>query len=303
MESIAVIMSTYNGEKYLREQIDSILNQKNVDVNLYIRDDGSSDNTIEIIRSYGKKVKYIKGENAGVGSSFMRLLHKIPLIYDYYAFSDQDDIWLDNKLEKAVSAIRDKEIPALYTSNQILVDKDGTVIGPRHEEKLNTSYEQIITDNVLTGCTMVWNKGLQELLAEKKRLPSSLLLKKRIHDVWVSLVASAVGEIVYDENGYINYRQHENNVVGVKHQSVIKTWTKKIKKSETRNGRSYICKELLKRYGDIIDNIDIINYCTEIANYKKSVFSRCKVAFNKRYTAYSSENQLSFAVKVFLGLV
>ena len=101
MDKVAILMSTYNGEKYLDEQIGSILAQEGVDVTLYIRDDGSSDRTAEIIKYYCKRyhnVSFTQGENLGVGNSFMQLVYDAKDVYDYYAFADQDDIWLRDKL-------------------------------------------------------------------------------------------------------------------------------------------------------------------------------------------------------------
>lgn len=106
--TVSVLMSTYNGAKYIREQIDSILNQKDVNVELLIRDDGSSDNTAEICKEYQKKntnIRFYQGENIGVGKSFMELLKKAPEA-DYYSFSDQDDVWLEDKLSRAVKMIK-----------------------------------------------------------------------------------------------------------------------------------------------------------------------------------------------------
>ena len=138
MYKVAVLMSTYNGEKYLREQIDSILAQEGVDVTLYIRDDGSSDSTIEIINEYLTKTNRIKfyiGENIGVGNSFMQLVYDCPEDYDYYAFSDQDDIWLTEKMQVAVDSLKEYSNPFLYCSNQILVDKNGKIIGLMKRKK------------------------------------------------------------------------------------------------------------------------------------------------------------------------
>ena len=100
-------MSTYNGERYLREQIDSILQQIDVEIELIIRDDGSNDGTVQIIEEYASKypcISYYCGDNVGVGKSFMELLKNAPTA-DYYAFSDQDDVWLKDKLIRAVKAI------------------------------------------------------------------------------------------------------------------------------------------------------------------------------------------------------
>ena len=105
MYEVAVLMSTYNGEKYLREQVKSIFQQEQVKVSLYVRDDGSTDNTIKIINELQKEydnIFLIKGENIGWRRSFRYLIDNVPTKYEYYAFSDQDDFWLKRKLIRAI---------------------------------------------------------------------------------------------------------------------------------------------------------------------------------------------------------
>lgn len=195
MDKVAILMSTYNGAKYLREQIDSILFQKGVEVTLYIRDDGSSDGTIDIVKEYAQKYQNIiwtMGKNVGVGNSFMQLIYDCPDDYDYYAFSDQDDIWLEDKLKVAIDSIKQRDTPALYASNQMLVDENGTQISLRYPKDydMQNSVEAQFQINRISGCTFVFNKVLKKVLSEPARRPTEELLRKRIHDVWVSNVAS-----------------------------------------------------------------------------------------------------------------
>ena len=129
---VMVLMSTYNGEKYLREQIDSILGQTGVSVKLLIRDDGSKDNTVEIVKQYCKEnddIKLVEGKNVGFAESFMELVYRANLYSDisYFAFSDQDDVWLNDKLISAIhmlEGIHEKNAPNLYFSTARAVDKD-----------------------------------------------------------------------------------------------------------------------------------------------------------------------------------
>ena len=128
--TVAVLMSTYNGEKFLEEQLDSIFSQTGVNVKLYVRDDGSTDCTLHIIDQYAERfpiVKLADNENLGPGFSFMRLLYQYafePEI-DFFAFADQDDIWLENKLWIGVEAINNSGFtgPVLYSSNQYEKDQ------------------------------------------------------------------------------------------------------------------------------------------------------------------------------------
>lgn len=303
---VAVLMSTYNGEKYLREQLDSILAQEGVELTLFIRDDGSSDRTIEIIEGYQEEQSCIvlfKGENIGVGNSFMQLVYDASDSYDYYAFSDQDDIWLENKLITAIEKIKEYNSPVLYTSNQLLVDGKGNDLGLRHTSSPGTSYMQILCCNWLSGCTMVWNNSLHKILSDKKRRPSRDMLQRRIHDVWVAMVASVAGEILFDNNAYILYRQHEHNVVGVRKTRLFDEWKKKIRRPELRNGRSYLAEEIIRNIEDLIDTEGVVLQLKKFASCNDSIYSRIKIMNDvKEISKYSEEPELHVVLKVLLGL-
>lgn len=302
MPRVAVILSTYNGERFLKEQLDSVFAQRDAEVVLFVRDDGSSDSTIEILRSYGDGIQLFPEENQGVGNSFMNCLYKAGEKYDYYAFCDQDDIWSEDKLIQAVNKLSEQEDkPALYCSNQQLVDASGNMLEIRHSKPVDTSYLQILNNNQLTGCTMVWNKALQNLLCDEARRPSPDLLKKRIHDVWVGMVASVTGIVVYDENSFIRYRQHDRNVVGSEGSSAVTEWKNKLKDSSLRNGRSTLAKEILEKFGDRIaeeDRAELGKY----AYYRSE--KKCRKALLKEdISEYSGESKLSLKAKILLKLV
>ena len=305
MHSIAVAMSTYNGELYIKEQIDSILEQKYVKVDLFIRDDGSKDKTLEILEAYAKKrnnIHVIKGENLGVGNSFMELLYSIGCEYEYYSFADQDDVWLPDKLNQGIDKIKDHNKPCLYVSNQILVDKELNKLKMRFAVPPGISYKQILCQNKVSGCTMVWNKRMQELLVTNYRRPSKDLLKNRIHDVWVAMVASVAGKIVYDENSFILYRQHENNVVGVKKNSIVKQWMKKLKDDSQRNGRSKLCKEIYEKFGDIISDDKCKRKLDICGNYQNDWRKKLTLLGVKDITSYTGESIFGLRMKILLNL-
>lgn len=305
MYKVAVLMSTYNGAKYLREQIDSIFSQDSVKVALYVRDDKSSDHTIEIIREYQENNTNIQlrvGENVGVGNSFMQLVCDVPNTYDYYAFADQDDVWLPQKLKKAIETIEDVTEPALYCSNQILVDCNLNRFGLRYDSIPDISYRQIMCQNKISGCTMLWNRKLQEVLSDKKRRPSEDLLNRRIHDVWVAMVASVVGSINYDKEGHILYRQHEANVVGVRNTNIVKLWSEKLKNPAKRNGRSLLCKEVYEKYYDLIGSDYIKNELNVFGNYTENKSYKKLLLKDNDLISHSEESLLGFKVKVLLDL-
>ena len=110
MEKVQILMSTYYGEKYLREQLDSIIKQTYPLINILIRDDGSSDGTLSILKEYAGKydhVTYYEGENIGVIQSFLQLLKESDANVNYYAFADQDDVWLPEKIVRAVEKLEE----------------------------------------------------------------------------------------------------------------------------------------------------------------------------------------------------
>lgn len=299
MNKVAVIMSTYNGEIYVQEQIESILSQKGVETTLFIRDDGSKDRTVEIIKKYSN-IHLILGKNIGVGNSFMELLYSVPADFDYYAFSDQDDIWEDIKLYKAIELL-EKEKKHLYISNQKCVDKDKHFIMMRYNTVPRLSPIDILSQNKGTGCTMVFSKKFKELISENSRRPSRQLLQVRIHDVWITMIGSLTGTIVYDSNAYILYRQHGNNVVGAFEPGPIEKLRVKIKKMQNpylRNGRSLLAFEITKHYKEYAKKYPILFTCAE---YQRSI--KEKITLLANYSMFKEYNsKLKFWGYIILGL-
>ena len=250
MKTVAVLLSSYNGTRYIKEQIDSILAQENVDVTIFVRDDGSKDGTVDLLRTYDEnKVKVFPEENQGVGVSFMRLVYMVPTDFDYYCFSDQDDIWLPEKLSKAVEKLSAEQVPALYASNQLLVDAEGKQYDIRHHKTPATAYEKIMAANQLSGCTFVWNRELHDILVKPEHRPDESFFKVRIHDIWVILIASIAGKVIYDPEGYIKYRIHGNNEVGTserkKNLDKLKSDYRNMFVKKNNRYRSATCKEVI----------------------------------------------------------
>lgn len=217
---IQILMSTYNGEKYLETQLDSILKQTIGLENLHIlvRDDGSSDHTIKILQSYKKNypnnLDFFIGSNVGPCYSFLDLVSKANLNFNYFSFSDQDDYWLPEKLENAVKLLQTKDTtkPLLYSSKYIIVDSDLKEIKGQEAKKVNfTSFENSLIENVATGCTEVFNKDMLLLLNKVNEYNVKGFF---MHDWILYMLGTSLGEYIYDNNAYLLYRQHENNVLG-----------------------------------------------------------------------------------------
>lgn len=219
---IAILMSTYNGERYLREQIDSLLNQTYKGWKLYIRDDGSTDSTVSILIDYVKRypdliVLLSDGlGNLGPGNSFMHVLSIVSA--DYYMFCDQDDVWLNDKIEKTffkLKSIEDKSNgqPVLVFSDLFIVDKSLNVVSNSlwkkcHRKPDNTLsvYRMLTYGSPSYGCTMMFNEYAKRLLYPYKNW--------KFHDHWTVLIVSYFGQVGYVNEPLIYYRQHENNVGG-----------------------------------------------------------------------------------------
>ena len=300
MKSEAVLMSAYNGEKYIREQIDSVLNQQGVEVVLFVRDDGSCDSTKDILSGYEEKglATVCYGENLGVGNSFMQLVYTSPAEYDYYAFADQDDIWAPDKLMQAVKLLEDSG-EAMYASNQECVDSQGNSLGLRYEEgkHIHLLPEEIIGRNMLAGCTMVFTSQLRDILAAESSRPSNELLRNRIHDVWVAAAASLHGGIIYDSRSFISYRQHGGNVVGAYEGGFIKKLRQRLKKlgnRQFRKGRSLLAKELISSFPESAANFPLVGV---YAGGKVGVLKHRKL-----FCSYTGESGIGFTAKVLLGL-
>ncbi len=196
MELVNVLVSTYNGEKYIREQLDSILGQTYGNIAVYVRDDGSSDGTVAILKEYEKKegIHLVVGSNAGFGSSFMQLL-QLAEVGDYWAFCDQDDIWDNHKLEKAVAALRtlpEKE-PNMYFHNFSLADEHMEITGTYRNRISQYSFQMAITECLHMGFATVVNRNLREMMlkGDVMTLPS--------HDWWAELIVMEFGHVYTDD--------------------------------------------------------------------------------------------------------
>jgi glycosyltransferase involved in cell wall biosynthesis len=225
---ISILLSSYNGEKYIKYQLDSILSQTFEDWNLYIRDDGSTDSTLSIINTYQSILpSKIKIVNDGLGNiksakSFMMLLRAVDS--EYYMFCDQDDVWLPNKIEESFKALKKIEKDCLNKPLMVFTD---LAIVDRHLSTIHDSmwkyaginpslandFYQVSVATKVTGSTMIFNKHLRDLSLP---LPQYLVM----HDWWLSLIVSRMGVVSFLTMPTVLYRQHDSNVLGAeKHYS------------------------------------------------------------------------------------
>ena len=272
MKKIAVLMSTYNGEKYIEQQIKSILAQEDVDVTLYIRDDGSFDNTVYCIKKFqDKNINIIIGDNKGPCNSFLELVNLVDDTYDYYAFSDQDDIWLPQKIKNSIDLIEKinvSEESCLYYSNQTFVNEDFVEMDITKKNRRRYSFKFSLIRSNFPGCTMLFNKKTMLIMKQYKA-------KNQImHDQYVfQIVSGCGGTIIYDSNSYIKYRLHGTNVSNYS-SSMVKRIKKLVKDYKEPQKRSDALIELYSNYGTLMtaENKKILK---EYAFYKyKNLFKR-----------------------------
>ena len=277
-KKIQVLISTYNGEKYLKELMDSVLNQDIKQLTLIIRDDGSNDNTLKILSRYSSK-KYIKiffEKNIGIIQSFFKLLKISSPNSDYYAFCDQDDIWMKDKLSRAINKLNEfsEEIPLMYCSRTILANDKLNIIRYSKIPRKPPSFSNALVENIATGCTIVINNSARKLIL--KQIPSSALM----HDWWIYLTVSAFGKVIYDIEPKILYRQHFSNTIGVE-TNFIRKWNKRIKRFVKRNKKFPITqqvKEFRKIYGIFLPK-DKKRKLNKFINSRKTLMSRVFYAF------------------------
>ena len=249
--SVVVLMSTYNGEKYLNDQIDSIISQKgNFRLSLIVRDDGSSDDTTEILNEYQKRqvLKWYQGSNIGPANSFMDLLYNCGN-FDYYAFSDQDDVWNNDKIESGIETIKSIRRPCIYYCNAKLVDNKLNSLGTiKNKKGRSLSKLAYLCSGCVIGCSMLMNNELVNIVRS-----NSKPLAIDFHDKYLSRICVATdGIILYDPKPHFKYRQHGDNVVGaVPGSGSIRSFFDKVGHFLFHNDcvRSNTAKSLLEVYG------------------------------------------------------
>lgn len=217
-------MATYNGEKYISQQIDSLLHQTIQDFILIVQDDCSTDSTFQILQTYRQQyphkiiINQTTGNSGSAKYNFIQLMinHK----YDYLMLCDQDDVWKPNKIEVTLQKMREMEriygtnTPLLVHTDLEVVDENLQTLSASFCQAMNADYSrtalhQLIIQNTLTGCTALYNRALAEYITTP---PAYMVM----HDWWLILVASIFGHIGHIDDTTIFYRQHQTNTIGAK---------------------------------------------------------------------------------------
>ena len=278
------MMSSYNGEAFIAQQIDSILNQTHQDIDIVVRDDGSSDSTLAILAKYEREndnFSVLAEENRGCTGSFWELLQYARQKkggYAYFAFCDQDDVWLEDKIAVAIDCLAkaDSSLPCLYCSNLILTDARLNRTGTMRTDMPEVGNKaKALVESFATGCTFVFNGRLLELATSyaAQALP--------LHDLWIFHTCMFLGHIHYDPTSHILYRQHGNNEIGAKSTfpQRLRSKMKSVKTLRRQHFREIEARELLKAYGHLLSKEDCA-LIDVVATYRNRPLYRLGWFFN-----------------------
>lgn len=279
-KSVAILMATYNGEKYLAQQIDSILDQTCKDWTLYVQDDLSTDHTMDVLLSYAARDSRVQivenNEKHGARDNFMSLLLRVSA--DYYMLSDQDDVWFPKKVElllqriQKVEASADHQVPVLIASDLTVVDENLQELAPSLWEQFCTAPALIHTldmlgvHNSVTGCTTIFNEGVKQAALP---IPPQAVM----HDWWLALATlKAGGRLDYLEQSVGLYRQHGRNVLG----------------SEDLQ-HHHLAKRLCYLGKTLRQNVELFRMIRQAGYGNVFTFLKNKVVYYRRYSAYRQQ--------------
>jgi glycosyltransferase involved in cell wall biosynthesis len=299
---VCVLLSTYNGERYLAEQLDSLFAQRGVVVDLLVRDDGSRDGTLEILRGYAARhpgMRIHEGRNLGVVGSYLELL-RLAAEYDtpLFAFCDQDDVWLPGKLAAAAERLtQDAGTPRMFCSAVRYVDAGLHELGVSRTRQ-RPGFRNAIVENIAVGCTTVFNRAALDLVNSAP--PRHALM----HDWWLYLVVSAFGQVVFDPLPNILYRQHGANVVGGT-TSTMRMMMTRLKRLKLRREGTFRCssqaEEFLRCFGGRVDAAQR-RTIEDMLAARDSVTRRIRFAFSGQVHRANWLDDLLLRVLVIAGL-
>ena len=308
---VLVMMATYNGEQHLAEQIDSILAQEGVSLTLRICDDRSTDNTFGILQDYAKANNDVvvsqNSSNVGVGMNFMQMVYEsddaVGGPFDYYAFSDQDDIWLPQKLTHAIGCLKDtpdSQVPMLYYSDMTNFDGAREWSDLARYRPVLKHIPTVLLRNWAAGCTMVFNRPLRDLLCAH---PLSEF--PRIHDVWVHLVGLVGGQVLPDfDNSYIRRRITGHNVAGElsDHHTSLAQASEDLGnlRKESLRKPSLVATQLLNEFGDKIPP-ELAPYVHMLVTYRTSPLKRLRSAIRFDFWQPTLRGRLTIRLCFILG--
>lgn len=297
--NIAVLLSTYNGSKYLDEQLKSLKNQTVANMmKVYIRDDASNDDTSSIIKRWETKlnIELISGKNLGPAMSFWELLCNTSIEADYYLFADQDDVWDKDKIEKSIFVLKDDV--HLSICNCRIINSYGDVVKKKRVMEIpKISLQRLFVAGIAQGCSMAFTRELRDYII-------SLKLKCiPMHDIILMIYALNYGRIIWIDKPLFGYRVHENNVVAKENKSLIK----KIKtsywnwKNSSVNSMADVASELILNRNNFSQ--DELYFLEAMSKYRGSIKNKKKVIMDDELRGIDKKILRSYKIRVILGLL
>lgn len=295
MKTVQVLLSSYNGEKYIEKQLDTIFSQKDVEVRCLVRDDGSNDRTIDILKAYQKKenrLRLVMGKNIGWRKSYMELLY-LADDANYYAFSDQDDEWFEDKLVTGVSMLEKHPdgIPLLFHSARIR--KTSTVQTEQQMLAKPLNSKNALMQEYCQGCSIMINHCAKDILCEYR--PKGIYG----HDFWVGVVCYFLGEVYYSSKPLFYHINHVDNTTVTGDINVCKKGRLKAMlcgKTVYNNP----CQDLLDGYAKYLSREDV-KMIQEVSEYKKNLLLRMKLLLDRQFVRNSTVGTFMLKVCILLG--
>lgn len=300
MKRVQVIMSSYNGEKNIIRQLDSIMAQEGVNVSVLVRDDGSHDHTVDVLKNYGithNNLRIIEGDNIGWRKSFLEGLKQAEKA-DYYAFSDQDDVWISDKLYKCIQALENEtdndDVPVMVHCNRFSCDEElrpfetQSMKVPRPINKKNA-----LTQEFAQGCTIVMNEAARMLVTRIE--PDG----RAAHDFWTGLICYYFGKVYYLDERLIYHIRYNNSA---SFAGNIKGGQKNRLKKVISGEDVYYnpAEDLIRGYSDLLTNKDK-TFLRTVANAKKSLAGRIRLLFDFEFRRVSIGGTLLFKACILFG--
>jgi rhamnosyltransferase len=277
MPTVAVLMSSYNGERYIEQQIESVLGQAGVEATLYVRDDGSTDGTVAVVeqlkQQYANRIQLSTGVNVGYVQSFLCLLRTVPDDYEYYCFSDQDDVWSRDKIVSAIARHQsDVAERWVYVSALDYVDEHLNFLKTRDYSDRSVTLPSLFTRMRFAGCTMVFPRIVQNDCQNiLQRHPQGIL---NPHDQFVLAVSLAYGGVVdVDHTSHIRYRR-STEAVTAGGRSMLTRLRYECRRVMTKDSLD-VLSDMLLGYGTVSSwNTNYLNVC---ARYRKNHHAKLRL--------------------------
>lgn len=306
VKRVVILMSAYNGSRYLPAQLDSILAQDHEHTTLLVRNDGSQDGgeTMGILNKYKhdhpEKVYVLDGENLGFADSFSTLIRTALEMYpnaDYFAFSDQDDVWKPEKLSRALRMMEScsDEVPVAYCSNTMRVDAELNPMGLSwNPAEVSLSKKRALVQNFATGCTMVFNRKAATVYNDFK--PVHIMM----HDFLMYQICTFLGELVWDPESYILYRQHSSNQIG--RPGLWGRMKNRFKGHFSEHNLERQNRMLIESYGHLMNEKDR-KLVQSFVDYRKSLWKTCRLLLDRKIGYTSLERDFFYRLKVAMKTV